>query len=81
MITKAREFKDEYIIIAIDSTGIKVTIEVNEGRDKYHIENKKGYLKIHIAVNAKSKKILSRRVTDDEHVHDGRRYQSWSMVL
>jgi hypothetical protein len=41
----------------------------------------KGYLKIHIAVNAKSKKILSRRVTDDEHVHDGRRYQSWSMVL
>ena len=32
---------------------------------------KKGYLKIHIAVNVKSKKILSMKVTD-EHVHDGK---------
>ena len=30
---------------------------------------KKGYLKIHIAVNIKTKKILSMKVTD-EHVHD-----------
>ncbi len=32
--------------------------------------NKKGYLKIHIA-NIKTKKILSMKVTD-EHVHDGK---------
>ena len=32
---------------------------------------KKGYLKIHIAVNIKSKKILSIRVTD-EHIHDSK---------
>ena len=32
---------------------------------------RKGYLKIHVAVNVKSKKILSARVTD-EHVHDGK---------
>ena len=32
---------------------------------------KKGYLKIHIAVNIKSKKILSMKVTD-EHVHDSK---------
>jgi len=37
-------------------------------KDKWNIK-KKGYLKIHIAVNVKSKKILSMRVTD-EHVHD-----------
>ena len=32
---------------------------------------KKGYLKIHVAVNIKSKKILSMEITD-EHVHDNR---------
>ena len=40
-------------------------------RDKWHIKNKKGYLKIHIAVNVKTKKILSIKVTD-EHVHDSK---------
>ena len=41
-------------------------------REKWHIKNKKGYLKIHVvAVNVKSKKILSIKVTD-EHVHDSK---------
>ena len=42
-------------------------------RDKWHIKNnnKKGYLKIHVAVNVKTKKILSMLVTD-EHVHDSK---------
>ena len=40
-------------------------------RDKWHIKNKKGYLKIHIAVNVKTKKILSLNITD-EYVHDGK---------
>src|SRR6478736_6300715 len=41
-------------------------------RDKWHIKNKKGYLKIHVTVNGKTnKKILSMlQVTDDEQVHD-----------
>jgi len=34
-------------------------------------ENKKGYLKIHVAVDVKTKKILSMKVTD-EHVHDSK---------
>ncbi len=34
-------------------------------------KKKKGYLKIHIAVDVKSKKILSIKVTD-EHVHDSK---------
>ena len=40
-------------------------------REKWHIKNKKGYLKIHVAVNVKRKKILSIKVTD-EHVHDSK---------
>ena len=40
-------------------------------RDKWHIKNKKGYLKIHVAVNLKTKKILSMKVTD-EHIHDSK---------
>ena len=39
-------------------------------REKWNVR-KKGYLKIHIAVNIKSKKILSIKVTD-EHVHDSK---------
>ena len=42
-------------------------------RDKWHLKNNtKAYLKIHVAVNVKTKKILSIKVTDDEHVHDNK---------
>jgi hypothetical protein len=65
--------KDEYLIIAIDSTGIKVTNRGQWMQDKWNLKNKKGYLKIHIvAVNAKTKKILAMQVTADEHVHDSK---------
>jgi hypothetical protein len=37
-------------------------------REKWNVR-KKGYLKIHIAVKVKTKKVLSIKVTD-EHVHD-----------
>ena len=69
--TDSKEFKDEYIVIAIDSTGIKVTNRGQWMRDKWNVK-KKGYLKIHIAVNVKTKKILSIKVTIDEHVHDSK---------
>jgi hypothetical protein len=68
---KNKKFKDEYIVISIDSTGIKVTNRGQWMREKWHIKNKKGYLKIHVAVNVKTKKILSIKVTD-EHVHDSK---------
>jgi hypothetical protein len=67
---KDEEFEDEYIVIAMDSTGIKVTNRGQWMQDKWNVR-KKGYLKIHIAVNVKSKKILSIKVTD-EHVHDSK---------
>ena len=41
-------------------------------QDKWNVKNKKKrYLKIHIAVNVKNKKILAMKVTD-EHVHDSK---------
>jgi hypothetical protein len=65
------KFEDEYTVIAIDSTGIKVTDRGQWMQDKWNVRNnnKKGYLKIYIAVNIKSKKILSIKVTN-EHVND-----------
>ena len=68
--SKNKDFEDEYIIIAIDSTGIKVTNRGQWMKDKWNVR-KKGYLKIHMVVNVKSKKILSIKVTD-EHVHDSK---------
>src|SRR6478735_1908418 len=70
----SKEFEDDYLIIAIDSTGIKVTNNRDQWmRDKWNVRNnnKKGYLKIHVTVNVKTKKILSMKVTD-EHVHDSK---------
>ncbi len=46
---KDKEFKDEYIVIAIDSTGIKVTNRGQWMRDKWNVKKKKGYLKIHVS--------------------------------
>ena len=70
MDNKDKDFEDEYVIIAVDSTGIKVTNRRQWMREKWHIK-KKGYLKIHVAVNVKTKKILSMKVTD-EHAHDSK---------
>jgi IS5 family transposase len=57
------------IVIALDSTGIKVANRGEWMRHKWHI--RKGYLKIHITVDIKKKRILSLEVTSEE-VHDGR---------
>src|SRR3982750_1183421 len=40
-------------------------------QDKWNVKNKKGYLKIHVAVNIKTKEILALEVTDEE-VHDSK---------
>jgi IS5 family transposase len=58
------------IVIALDSTGIKVANRGEWMRHKWHI--RKGYLKIHVAaVDIKKKRILSLEVTNEE-VHDGK---------
>jgi len=40
-------------------------------QDKWNVKNKKGYLKIHVAVDIKTKQILALEVTD-EKVHDSK---------
>ena len=59
------------IIIAIDSTGVKVTNRGQWMQEKWNVSNKKGYLKIHVAVDIKTKEILALEVTN-EKVHDGK---------
>jgi IS5 family transposase len=60
---------DDYFVIAIDSTGIKISNRGEWIRHKWNI--KRGYLKIHIAVDIMKKRILSLQVTS-EQVHDGK---------
>jgi hypothetical protein len=66
---------DDDLIIAVDSTGIKIT---NRGQwmydkwgDKTKTRKKKGYFKIHVAVDIKTKEILALEVTD-EKLHNGK---------
>jgi len=60
--------KDNFVI-AIDATGVKVTNRGEWIRHKWNV--KRGYLKIHVAVDIKRKRILSLHVTS-EQVHNGK---------
>jgi len=60
------------LILAVDGSGIKVSNRGDWIRHKWKV--KRGYLKIHIAVDVKRKKILALKVTD-ERVGDGRMLQ------
>jgi len=62
---------DDDLIISIDSTGIKITNRSQWMDEKWNTQNRKGYLKIHVAVDIKTKKIIALEVTD-EKVHDGK---------
>ncbi|VFJ14514.1 IS5 family transposase [Candidatus Nitrosocosmicus franklandus] len=68
---KTVDYNEDYIIVSIDSTGIKVTNRGQWMDKKWKIQNRKGYLKIHVAVDIKTKEILALDVTD-EKVHDGK---------
>jgi hypothetical protein len=58
---------DDNFVVAIDATGIKVTNRGEWIRHKWNV--KRGYLKIHVVVDIKRKRILSLIVTS-EQVHD-----------
>ena len=49
---------DDYIIIAVDGPGTKVTNRVQWMSDKWGLE-KKGYLKIPMTVNIRTKEVLA----------------------
>ena len=59
----------EDLVVAIDSTGMKVTNRGEWTRHKW--KTRKGWIKIHIAVDTRTKKLLALKVTD-EQVGDGK---------
>ena len=63
---------DQPISVAIDSSGIKVSNSGDWIRKKWKV--KRGYLKIHLAVDAKSKQAVSMQVTE-ESVHDNEEFE------
>ena len=65
--TDKSDLHNDNFVLAIDSTGLKVTNRGEWIRHKWKV--KRGYLKIHIAVDIKRKRILSLDVTS-EQVHD-----------
>ena len=60
------------VVLAVDASGIKVSNRGDWIRRKWKV--RRGYLKIHIAVDVKRKRILALEVTD-EKVGDGRMLQ------
>jgi len=58
---------DEPVVIAIDSSGIKVANRGDWIREEWDVH--RGWIKVHIAVNAETKEIIGIEVTD-EHVGD-----------
>lgn len=63
------------VIIAIDSTGIKVANRGEWMRQKWKKSPKRGFLKIHVASDVRTKKILSMKITD-ERSHDAQHLPS-----
>jgi hypothetical protein len=64
---------DEPVVIAVDSSGIKVTNRGEWLREVWKIH--RGWIKVHIAVNVKTKEIVSIEVTD-ETISDGAKFGS-----
>ena len=62
---------DEPVVIAVDSTGIKVTNRGGWMREKWMVH--RGWIKVHLAVDVKTKEIVAIEVTD-ERVPDGSRF-------
>jgi len=65
---------DEPIVIALDSSGVEVTNRGEWMRKKWNGKEYKGWIKVHIAVDVKSKEIVGlenteERATDDSAVH------------
>jgi len=57
----------EEVVIAVDSTGMKVT-----NRGEWMRKKRKGYIKIHVAVDTKTKQVVSLEVTDERSDDGGK---------
>jgi IS5 family transposase len=58
------------IILAVDSTGIKITNRGDWMRHKWS-RKRRGFLKIHVDVDVSTNQVLAVKITD-EHSHDSR---------
>jgi len=56
---------DEPFVVAVDSTGVKVTNRGDWMREK-HGKKHRGWIKVHIAVDVKTNQILTLEVTDEK---------------
>jgi IS5 family transposase len=56
------------VVVAVDSSGMKVSSRGEWMRHKWRV--RKGWIKVHIAVDVKTKQLISLEITD-EHTHDG----------
>lgn len=70
IITTINPNEKEVTIIAVDSTGIKVSNRGEWIHNKWN-QKRKGFIKIHVAVNVKTKQIVSMEVTKED-VSDGK---------
>ena len=61
---------NEPVVVAVDSSGIKVTNRGDWLRRKHGVE-RRGWLKLHVAVDTRSGQVLSMEVTEED-VHDTR---------
>lgn len=59
------EIPETDAVVAVDSTGIKVTNRGDWMREK-HGKQRRGWLKVHVAVDVESKKLLSLEVTEED---------------
>ena len=59
------EIPENDAIVAVDSTGIKVTNRGDWMREK-HGTKRRGWLKVHVAVDVESKRLLSLEVTEED---------------
>jgi len=59
---------DEPVVMAVDSSGIKVTNRGEWMREKWKLH--RGRIKVHLAVNVKTKEIVSIEVTDEPESDD-----------
>jgi len=62
--------EEDDIVIAADSSGIKVANRGEWIRKKWNV--RRGFIKMHIAVDKETKEIVAMKVTK-EHIHDGRK--------
>ena len=65
------ELPDDFVII-LDSSGIKVTNRGEWLRKKHGKKARKGWIKLHVALDLKSKRVVELEVTD-ERVHDSQK--------